>query len=584
MIVTGSGPAGRNTSASPHASAAMPPAIANPSRTVGRAGRMIPRPQAKAGYKMGGTPRMAIRETDGPSVNRLHGRRLRPLPRPELSVTSCGSRNTPPAPQRSHPMRFVPSLAVVALVACAAPLAAQETPTERSAAADVVRRMNTLERSLALPPLVARLTGARDPRRDGVLARAKELMDKELLAMADDITHHPETGYKEERSVKILTDYLQAHDFEVTSGVAGLKTAVGAREQKGTAGPNLRVILEYDALRGTTRDFHGDQHSAQGPVGMAAALAVAEFLTASKTPGTVTVYGTPAEEIGSPEAKTTMYQAGVFKGADVLVRSHSSTATQAPGPGFGSCCMNIDVVRYIFSGAPAHQLQAWDGRDALTGVIELFNHIDAIRRTLRPETRIQGIITEGGKAPNVVPDRAVAEFWLRYPDQVYLAQVLERVNDAARAAALASGTKVRIEADSESRDGISVAALNDVAFAYLKQLGATKLEDEPGRPLPYEETGTVATEIPGVGVTAHSSNGGYHTFEMEADALGPVGHHGFVLDAQAMAAVLYHFATDTPYRATVQREFEGFKALYDEYLTALRSAYPLPTVPEPGGH
>ncbi len=470
-------------------------------------------------------------------------------------------------------MRFVPSLAVVALVACAAPLAAQETPTEKSAAADVVRRMNALERSLALPALVARLTGARDPRRDAVLARAKELMDRELLGMADDITRHPETGYKEERSAKILTDYLQAHDFDVTTGVAGLKTAFVARG----------VILEYDALRGTTRDFHGDQHSAQGPVGMAAALAVAEFLTASKTPGTVTVYGTPAEEIGSPEAKTTMYQAGVFKGADVLVRSHSSTATQAPGPGFGSCCMNIDVVRYIFSGAPAHQLQAWDGRDALTGVIELFNHIDAIRRTLRPETRIQGIITEGGKAPNVVPDRAVAEFWLRYPDQVYLAQVLERVNDAARAAALATGTKVRIEADSESRDGISVSALNDVAFTYLKKLGATKAEDEPGRPLPYEETGTVATQIPGVGVTAHSSNGGYHTFEMEADALGPVGHHGFVLDAQAMAGVLYHFATDAPYRTTVQREFEGLKALYDEYLTALRSAYPLPTVPEPSG-
>ena len=481
-------------------------------------------------------------------------------------------------------MRRSLPFATLVLVTAVRVAAAQETPTERSAAADVVRRMNALERSLALPPLVARLTGARDPRRDAVLARAKELMDKELLAMADDITRHPETGYKEERSAKILTDYLQAHDFEVTSGVAGLKTAFVARYKKGTPGPNLGVILEYDALRGTTRDFHGDQHSAQGPVGMAAALAVAEFLTASKTPGTVTLYGTPAEEIGSPEAKTTMYQAGVFKGADVLVRSHSSTATQAPGPGFGSCCMNIDVVRYIFSGAPAHQLQAWDGRDALTGVIELFNHIDAIRRTLRPETRIQGIITEGGKAPNVVPDRAVAEFWLRYPDQVYLAQVLERVNDAARAAALATGTKVRIEADSESRDGISVAALNDVAFTYLKKLGASKVEDEPGRPLPYEETGTVATQLPGVGVTAHSSNGGYHTFEMEADALGPVGHHGFVLDAQAMAAVLYHFASDTPYRTTVQREFEGLKALYDEYLMALRSAYPLPTVPEPGGN
>jgi len=458
--------------------------------------------------------------------------------------------------------------------------AAQETSTERSAAADVIRRMNELERSLALPQLVARLT-ARDARRDAVVARARELMDRELLAMADDITRHPEVGHKEERSVKLLTDYLRAHDFDVETGVAGLKTAFVARYKKGTPGPNLGVILEYDALRGTTRDFHGDQHSAQGPVGMAAAVAVAEFLSSSKTPGTVTVYGTPAEEVGAPEAKTTMYEAGVFKGADVLVRSHSSTGTQRSAAGFGSCCMNIDVAHYTFSGAPAHQLQAWEGRDALLGVIELFNHIDALRKNARPEARIQGIITEGGKAPNVVPDRAAAEVWIRYPDQVYLAQLRDRVNDAARGAALATGTKVRIDVDSAARDGIAVAALNDLAFAYLKRFGATKVEEEAGRPVPYEETGTVATQIPGVGVTSHSSNGGYHTFEMEADALGEVGHHGFLVDAQAMAAVLYHYATDAPYRATVKREFDGLKGLYSEYLAALRGAYPLPNVPEP---
>src|SRR2546425_11303823 len=106
-----------------------------------------------------------------------------------------------------------------------------------------------------------------------------------------------------------------------------------------------------------------------------------------------------------------------------------STATQAPSAGFGSCCMNINVVHYTFSGAPAHQLQAWDGRDALMGVIELFNHIDGLRKTLRPEAKVQGIITEGGKAPNVVPDRAVAEFWIRYPDPVYLAQRLTQAVD-----------------------------------------------------------------------------------------------------------------------------------------------------------
>src|SRR6266550_276732 len=459
-------------------------------------------------------------------------------------------------------------LALVALLVATRITTAQETATEQVAAADVIRRMSELERSLALPQLVARLAGARDARRDAVIARAKDLMDRELLAMADDITRHPETGWKEERSVKILTDYLTAHGFDVEPGVAGLKTAFVARYRKGTPGPNLGVIVEYDALRGTSRDFHGDQHSAQG---LAAAVAV-------------TVYGTPAEELASPAAKTVMYNAGVFKGADVLIRSHSSTATQAPGAGFGSCCMNINVVHYTFSGAPAHQLQAWDGRDALMGVIELFNHIDGLRKTVRPETKIQGIITEGGKAPNVVPDRAAAEFWIRYPDPVYLGQVLERVNDAARGAALATGTKVHIDIDSSSRNGISVAALNDVAFAYLKQLGATKVEPEPGRPLPYEETGTVATQIPGVGVTVHSSNGGYHTFEMEADALGEVGHHGFLLDAQAMAALLYHFASDAPYRAAVRREFEGLQGLYADYLAALRTAYPLPTVPDPTGN
>ncbi|HXI65661.1 MAG TPA: peptidase dimerization domain-containing protein [Gemmatimonadales bacterium] len=483
-------------------------------------------------------------------------------------------------------MRGVLPITMLAAFVAAIPLtaAAQETPTEKTAAADVIRRMGDLERSLTVSQLVTRLTSARDPRRDAVIARAKELMDKELIAMADDITRHPETGWKEERSVKILTDYLKAHDFAVEMGVAGLKTAFIARYSKGTPGPNLGVILEYDALRGTSRDFHGDQHSAQGPVGMAAAVAVAEFLTASKTPGTVTVYGTPAEELASPAAKTVMYNAGVFKGADVLIRSHSSTATQAPGPGFGSCCMNINVIHYVFSGAPAHQLQAWDGRDALKGLIELFNNIDGIRMTVRPETKIQGIITEGGKAPNVVPDRTAAEFWIRYPDPVYLAQVTERVNDAAKGAALATGTKVHIDIDSSSRNGISVSALNYLAFAYMKKFGATKVEDEPGRPLPFEETGTVATQIPGVGVTSHSSNGGYHTFEMEADALGDVGHHGFLVDAQTMTAVLYHFATDAPYRAAVKREFDGLKALYDDYLAALRNAYPLPNVVEQTGN
>src|SRR3989442_4769908 len=139
-------------------------------------------------------------------------------------------------------------LALVALLVAPRITTAQETATEQVAAADVIRRMSELERSLALPQLVARLAGARDARRDAVIARAKDLMDRELLPMADDITRHPETGWKEERSVKILTDYLTAHGFDVEPGVAGLQTALVARYPQRTSRPNLRLNVLDDAV------------------------------------------------------------------------------------------------------------------------------------------------------------------------------------------------------------------------------------------------------------------------------------------------------------------------------------------------
>jgi metal-dependent amidase/aminoacylase/carboxypeptidase family protein len=241
----------------------------------------------------------------------------------------------------------------MALMLVASWSAAQETPTEREAARDVVKEINALGGSLGVPAIVAKLTSA-DKGRDDVLARVKQLMQTELLPMSDWITQHPEIGFQETQAVAKLTAYLQAHDFEVTMPVAGLATAFLAKYKHGTPGPNLGVILEYDALRGTKGAFHGDQHSAQGPVGMAVAVALAEFLARTHTAGTVTVYGTPGEEMMPPEAKTVMMEAGIFKGADIIVRSHSFATTSRSVPGFGTCCMNIDGVKYTFYGAPAH--------------------------------------------------------------------------------------------------------------------------------------------------------------------------------------------------------------------------------------
>jgi metal-dependent amidase/aminoacylase/carboxypeptidase family protein len=282
-----------------------------------------------------------------------------------------------------------------------------------------------------------------------------------------------------------------------------------------------------------------------------------------------------------PNAKTVMFESKVFDGMDVLVRSHSTSATSRPAPGFGTCCMNIDGVKFTFSGAPAHQLTAWNGRNALTAVVHLFENIDAIRSNIRPEARIQGVITEGGAAPNVVPDRTAADFYVRYPDEVYLAQVSKMVDDAARAAALSTGTKVKIDHYGQNRDGVGVGSLNEVAFAYMKKFGATGIAPEPGKPQGYEETGSVSSAIPGIGFSAKTSNAPNHTYEMEQDALGPVGHQGFVVDAQAMAALLFDFATRPDYRATVKREFETIRALHNQYLEDLKKTYVVPKVAEP---
>jgi amidohydrolase len=474
----------------------------------------------------------------------------------------------------------MPYLPILILVFVCASAAAQETDTEKRAARDVLKKMAGLEQSLDVPGLVARLTGP-DSARDQVVARVKELMDKELLALADDIATHPEIGFEEKRSVSKLTDYLRQHDFSVETGTAGLSTAFVAKYRRNNGPPNLGVIVEYDALRGTRGPFHGDQHSAQGPVGLAAAVAMAEYLTRTRSSGSVTVFGTPGEEMMPPNAKTDMHLAHAFDGMDILVRSHASGVTSRPAAGFGTCCLNIVGAKYTFSGAPAHQLQSWNGRNALEAVIHFFNNIDSVRSSIRPEARIQGVIVEGGTAPNVVPDRTVADFYIRYPDEVYLQQVVEFVDNAAKAAALSTGTKVKIDHYGKDLDGIGVATLAEVGFAYMKLLGATNVLPEPGKPQGYEETGSVSRDIPGIGLTAQSSTAPNHTYEMDADNLQEIGHKGFIIDAEAMAAVLFDFATHPEYREAVKKEFDGIRALFAEYQAALKKTYTAPAVPDP---
>ena len=467
-----------------------------------------------------------------------------------------------------------PLLAGSLALSVAGSLTAQTTATERTAAGTVLQAIDSIQQKLGPEKLAERLTRAKDAERDRVLARTGALWDSGMQGLADWIGRNPEVGWKEFKATDTLMKVLRRAGFKVDSGVAGLATSFVASwdSPAGANGPVLGLIAEYDALRSTVGAFHGDQHNAQSPVAIAAALAPKEHLGAKKLPGAIRIFGTPAEEVGPP-AKTIMRDAGIFKGASILVRSHSTTQTARSRAGFGICCLDINEVKYIFTGKPSHQLSSWNGRNALEAAVHFYTAVDGLRSTFRPEASIQGVIPEGGIAPNVVPERAVVDYYIRYPDGVYLEHIQRMMDDAAKGAALATGTELKIEHYGEYRDGIALGTLEELYYAYAKSLNAPKLEPEPGRPAGYEETGGVSLDVPGVGVTVMSSTSANHTMGMLDDAFKPIGHTAFRLDAQIMAGILYDYLTDAAFRDAVRSEHAGLRGLYDRYQANLRKAY-----------
>ena len=460
------------------------------------------------------------------------------------------------------------------LPAAARTASAQTTDTERSAAREVVQQIDALQARLKPTEAGRRMAGKKDADRDRLFQRIDQLWTGEMQSLSDYIGKHPEVGFKEFKSVDTLTSVLRGFGFRVETGVAGLETAfVGSWDSPaGTSGPTLGVIVEYDALRSTTEPFHGCQHNAQSPVGFATAVAIADYMKEKRLPGRIRVFGTPAEEVGPP-SKVTMWEAGIFKGTDILVRSHGSGSTARSRAGFGVCCLNINEVRYVFTGRSSHQRSSWFGRNALSAAVQLYTAVDHLRPTFRPEASIQGVIPEGGVAPNVVPERAVVDYYIRYPDEVYLDHIDSMMANAARGAAAATGTQVEIENYGRYRDGITLGTLEELVFAYAQALNAPEIDPDPERPSGFEETGFVTRDIPGVGVSAFSSPAPGHSLERWYDSMKPVGHTGFLLDAKIMTAVLYHFLTDAQFRQAVQDEHRTMAGLFDQYLQGLRKAY-----------
>ena len=265
-----------------------------------------------------------------------------------------------------------------------------------------------------------------------------------LLDLSKDIHSHPELNYQEHYSSGALADFLESRDFQVERGVGGLETAFRATIPGGAGeGPTIAVLAEYDAL---PEIGHGCGHNLIAMAAMGAALGLQA--NAQDLPGTAVVIGTPAEEGGG--GKIRLLESGVFDGVDATLSSHPfSNRTMIPttAPAGESWSLAMVGYRYMYHGKAAHAAAAPEaGINALNAVIHLFTGIDALRQHLRDDVRIHGIITDGGMAPNVVPEFAAANFMLRCRDRQYLSDVVVgKVKQVAEGAASMTGARLEIQ-------------------------------------------------------------------------------------------------------------------------------------------
>lgn len=283
------------------------------------------------------------------------------------------------------------------------------------------------------------------------VAEALEAKSGHYGIIADTIWRYAELGYKETRSAQLLQSELEKEGFKLQTGVADMPTAFVASYGQGK--PVIAILAEYDALPGlsqaaepTRRELvpngagHGCGHHLFAGASTAAGVVLKDWLKGSGRQGTVKVFGTPAEEGGS--GKVYMARAGLFDDVDIVLHWHPADNNTA----MLSDSLANRSAKFRFRGRASHAAAAPEqGRSALDGVEAMNMMANLMREHIPEEARLHYVITRGGEAPNVVPESAEVFYYLRHPRAAKVREMWERLEAAARGAALGTGTEVEIE-------------------------------------------------------------------------------------------------------------------------------------------
>lgn len=300
--------------------------------------------------------------------------------------------------------------------------------------------------------------------------------------LARTLWEHAELGYLEQNSSQLLQTTLAKEGFKIDAGVAGIPTAFVATY--GNKGPVIAILAEFDALPGINQDAvptrspiegknagHACGHNLFGAGSVSAAIAVKQWLIDTGTPGTIKLFGTPAEEGGS--GKVYMVRAGLFKDVDIALHWHADDENSAAA----RTTLANRSAKFRFYGKSAHAAGAPEkARSALDGV-EAFNYMTNLMREHVPqESRIHYVITKGGLAPNVVPDFAEVFYYVRNPEASLVSEIWTRVEQAALGAAQGTGTRVDWEIIHGNHPLVVVESLAKMVDAKLRLVGGVEYD------------------------------------------------------------------------------------------------------------
>ncbi len=374
---------------------------------------------------------------------------------------------------------------------------------------------------------------------------------KELLfEVSRTIFENPELGFEEVKASRLLADELQKAGFITELGAAALETAIYAVHPDQKEGQTVAILGEYDAL---PEIDHACGHNLIASAALGASLALGSLK--SELPGKLIFMGTPAEEGGG--GKIHMINAGLFKDVNAAIMFHPTAIHTYTGRGG----LAVTHVRIEFFGKSAHaSAQPEKGINALDAVIQTFNGINALRQHIPNDARIHGIVTHGGVKPNIVPDFAAAEFYVRALDDDYQKELVKKVKNCAEGAALCTGAKMTFEEVGLTYRSRKVnKTLGEAFIENLKIIGEPIRPRPPGGGLGSSDIGNVSHEVP----TIHPYVGiaeediASHSKEFAESSISEYGQEKMLVAAKALAMTAIDVYTNPELVERMKEEFKG---------------------------